>query len=222
MFLKRSYDPEILDDFSIQDERIDSALKELKIINSFLGGNRTSLEGIKIFQTSAKAVTILDVGSGASDILLRIKKRISNLNIYSLDMNQRSCINLKNKSSDVKIICGDIINLPFHTPFDLIHASLFLHHFNEVEITRIIQSLLRLCDKGIIINDLRRSIFAWLGIKILTSLFSRSKEVKNDGPLSVKKSFIKKDWIEILSSVSPDNYKIKRKWAFRWLIVIYK
>jgi hypothetical protein len=53
-------------------------------------------------------------------------------------------------------------------------------------------------------------------------LFSRSKEVKNDGPLSVKRGFIEKDWTDILNSISPGSYKIKRKWAFRWLIVIYK
>jgi hypothetical protein len=29
MFIKRSYSPEIMDDFSIQDERIDEALREL-------------------------------------------------------------------------------------------------------------------------------------------------------------------------------------------------
>ena len=222
MFIKRSYDSELLDDFSIQDERIDSALKELKIINSLLGGDRISREGIKIFHALENTLTILDIGAGASDILLGIKKKFKNLNIYGLDMNKRTCIYLKKYSPDVKVVCGDVLNLPFDTPFDIIHASLFFHHFKEEEIKRIIISLLKLCNKGIVINDLRRSIFAWLGIKILTSLFSRSKEVKNDGPLSVKRGFIEKDWTDILNSISPGNYEIKRKWAFRWLIVIYK
>lgn len=222
MFLKRSYDPEILDDLSIQDERIDSALKELKIINSLLGGNRVSREGIKIFYNHANAMTILDIGSGASDIFIQIKKKIKNLNIYSLDINQRACVYLKKHSPDIKVICGDVLNFPFNTHFDVIHASLFFHHFKEEEIKRIIISLLKLCNKGIVINDLRRSIFAWLGIKILTLLFSRSREVKYDGPLSVKRGFIKKDWTDILNSVLQSRYEIKKKWAFRWLIVIYR
>ena len=222
MFFKRSYDPELLDNLSIQDERVDSALKELKIINSLLGGNGVSIEGIKIFNNHSNALTILDIGSGASDILIGIREKLKNLNIYSLDINERACIYLEMNSTDVKIICGDVLNLPFNKSFDIIHASLFFHHFKEEEIKRIIISLLKLCNKGIVINDLRRSIFAWLGIKILTSLFSRSKEVKNDGPLSVKRGFIEKDWTDILNSISPGNYEIKRKWAFRWLIVIYK
>src|ERR1039457_797980 len=113
MFFKRSYDPEILDDFSIQDERIDSALKELRIINSLLGGNRISRAGIKIFNKRSGILTILDIGAGASDILRGIKKKIKNLDIYSLDINQRVCNYLKKQSTDVKIICGDVLNLPF-------------------------------------------------------------------------------------------------------------
>jgi len=222
MFFTRSYDPELLDNLSIQDERIDSALKELKIINSLLGGNGVSIEGIKIFNNHSNALTILDIGSGASDILIGIKKKLKNLNIYSLDINKRACIYLEMNSTDVKIICGDVLNLPFNKSFDIIHASLFFHHFKEEEIKRIITSLLKICNRGIVINDLRRSIFAWLGIKILTLLFSRSEEVKYDGPLSVKRGFIKKDWSDILDCVSPGKYELKRMWAFRWLVVIYK
>jgi ubiquinone/menaquinone biosynthesis C-methylase UbiE len=222
MFLKRNYDPEILDDFSIQDERIDTALNELKIINFLLGGNRISSNGIKLFYNYSNSLTILDVGSGASDILFRIKKKYNNLRIYSLDMNQRTCIYLKKHSNNIKIICGDVQKLPFKNSFDIIHASLFFHHFNEDELIKIITSLLRVSSRGIVINDLRRSIFAWLGIKILTLMFSKSKEVKNDGPLSVRRGFVKRDWKHILNNVPSGNYEIKRKWAFRWLVVIYK
>jgi 2-polyprenyl-3-methyl-5-hydroxy-6-metoxy-1,4-benzoquinol methylase len=222
MFLKRSYSPEILDDFSIRDGRIDLALKELNVINSLLGGNSITMEGIKLLRSEETNLTILDVGAGASDILLRIKRKFDNLNIHCLDKNQRACKYLKTHSEDVKVICGDVLNLPFGRSYDIIHASLFLHHFNEEEIKKIIVSLLKLCSKGIIINDLRRSIFAWAGIKILSTLFSSSREVKYDGPLSVRRGFIKSDWTFILNSISMDHYTITRKWAFRWLIVIYK
>jgi ubiquinone/menaquinone biosynthesis C-methylase UbiE len=222
MFFKRSYDPEILDDFTIQDGRVDSALKELYIINSLLGGNGISYEGIRKFGAKEDTLNILDVGAGASDILLGIKRKYNKINIFCLDKNQRSCLYLKKHSTDNKVICGDVQDLPFNTSFDIIHASLFLHHFNENELIKIITNLLRISSKGIVINDLRRSVFAWLGIRLLTLLFSKSKEVKNDGPLSVRRGFIKKDWAYILNKIPLVNYEIKRRWAFRWLIVIYK
>jgi hypothetical protein len=73
---------------------------------------------------------------------------------------------------------------------------------------------------GIIINDLHRSTLAYSGIKILTTLFSKSEFVKNDGSLSVKRGFKKKELIRILDELN-FNYKISYKWAFRWLVIIY-
>lgn len=226
MLLKRSYTPELMDDFSILDERVDQALIELKIINKFLGGNATSKMGFaelleKIPKNSC--VNILDAGSGASDIILSIREDYSNLNIYGLDLNYRACIYAKNNSPDVRMICGNVLNAPFkNAKFDLAHASLFLHHFKEEDIKIIIVKLLDSARYGLIINDLRRSIPAYWGIKILTFLFSQSKLVKNDAPVSVRRGFIKPELKKILNELNIKNYQIKRTHMFRWLIVIFK
>ena len=222
MSFRRSYSPEIMDDFTINDERIDSALKELKVINKFLGGNNVSQKGIRLLDPELNRINILDVGAGASDILLKLKSNTNHLDIFSLDINPRACFYTKANSPEIKIACGDVRYLPFKNRVDIIHASLFFHHFHEDEIIKIISGLLNLCSRGIVINDLRRSVFAWLGIIILTSLFSKSDMVKNDGPLSVKRGFIKSDLTKILDAVSPGKYVIRRKWAFRWMVVIYK
>ncbi len=189
MFLKRIYSPEIMDDFSIQDERIDLALNELISINQFLGGISTSKLGFSILMkknTNLSNLKILDVGSGASDVLLSLLG--NNQNIICVDLNKRVCHYLKDRLTEKYIVCSDVKSLPFRSKeFDVIHASLFLHHFNNEEITEILSNLLTLTRFGIIINDLRRSLFAFAGIKLLTSLFSKSNMVKNDAPLSVKK-----------------------------------
>jgi SAM-dependent methyltransferase len=221
MLFKRSYLPEIMDDLSIRDDRIDSALTELKTINLYLGGNRVSQNGLRILDTGNAKKIILDIGSGASDILLNLKINNS-FDIYSLDINPRACSFLKKSFPDVKTVCGNVFALPFKSKFDIIHASLFFHHFRKDDIIKMINSLLELTCSGIIINDLRRSWLAWLGISILTFLFSGSELVKNDGPLSVKRGFIKKDWKSILDVIAPSHFVIKRKWAFRWMIIIYK
>ncbi len=45
---------------------------------------------------------------------------------------------------------------------------------------------------------------------------------KNDAPLSAKKGFIKSELIDMFKSLKIIIYKIKRKWAFMWLVVIFK
>jgi hypothetical protein len=68
MALKRSYDPEIMDDFSIRDARIDQALNELKITNKFLGGISTTFSGLKLLLNGENEFSILDIGAGGSDL----------------------------------------------------------------------------------------------------------------------------------------------------------
>jgi len=219
MFLKRSYTKEIMDDFSITDERIDNALTELKIINKFLGGNNTSRVGIKKLVPRNNS-TILDLGGGGSDNFNFLKS--SSTKIYNIDLNIRACKFAKDSETKLNVICADALKLPVKAKqIDIAHVSLFFHHFSEKEIIKILNSLKKISKLGIVINDLRRSILAFMGIKILTSLFSKSNMVKNDGPLSVKKGFSKSELNNILNKCGFHEYKIYRKWAFRWLVIIY-
>jgi len=222
MFLKRSYEKEIMDDFSITDSRIDIALNELKLVNRFLGGVSTSKTGFKMLFNSSnyETIKVLDIGSGSSDIFQRLINKLPNLKIFSIDRNKRICEVIKNESTAYPIF-GDAIAPPVkEESISVVHASLFLHHFNKDEIKKIIKSSLSIAEKGMIINDLRRSVWALIGIKTLIYLFSKSTMVKNDAPLSVKRGFIKLELINLLEELKITNYKIKRKWAFRWLVVI--
>lgn len=222
MFMRRNYQKEFMDDFSLSDRRIDAALKELHTINRFLGGNSVSKRGIRYFRNdSTQNMTILDIGGGGSDILYDLKDGKENLSIYSVDLNRYSCYFQKKEKGNSKIICADAFNLPVRKKsFDLVHASLFIHHYNEDEIIELIKYFLEVSRKGIVINDLRRNVLAYSGIRILTALFSKSEFVKNDGPLSVKRAFNKENLTNILLRSGIRNYIIKRKWAFRFLLII--
>lgn len=137
-------------------------------------------------------------------------------------MNKRACKYLRN-SSGLDIICADTLKIPVKdNKIDIVHSSLFLHHFNEEEIKQILKNFLEISKLGIVINDLRRSILALAGIKIIAFLFSKSEMFKNDGPLSVRRGFLKKELIDILKELGVKNFTLKRKWAFRWMLVIYK
>lgn len=219
--MKRSYEPEIMDDFSIRDERIDIALRELQIINKYLGGISTTKKALKYFICSKKEkLKILDIGSGSSDNLIAAKNKFPSLQILSIDKNLRALSNTKNS---LKKINSDAFHLPIkNESCDIVHAALFLHHFTEEQIQKLLEEFLRIAKKGIVINDLQRSYLALLGIKILTILFSKSEMVKNDGPLSVKRGFTIPELLNLLSNSGITDFVIKKKWAFRWMIVIKK
>ena len=226
MLIRKSRQPEIMDDFSINDNRIDIALKELKVINKYLGGNSTSQKGFIHLMydiPGSDKINILDIGAGGSDNINVIRENRKNVQITCLDINKRSCLYIKNNRLGNYVICGDALHLPFKkSSFDIVHASLFIHHFGEVDIKNILNSCIYISKYGIVINDLQRSVFAFIGIKLLTLLFSQSKMVKNDAPLSVKRGFLKNELKNILSALDSPDFMLKSLWAFRWLIVIKK
>ena len=224
MFLKKYSQPELMDDFSIQDDRIDLALRELRLINYFLGGNTGSKRGVSkmILNIPNDKIYLLDAGSGSSDVLDDLKKKHRSVKIISLDRNKRVCNFIKrNNNFKPMVVCADAFNLPFKDKsIDIIHTSLFLHHFDSSSLNSILKKFNKVAKYGIVINDLQRSVLAFLGIKILTMLFSRSELVKSDAPVSVRKGFIKSELNDLLKDVHFSNYEIERKWAFRWLITV--
>jgi 2-polyprenyl-3-methyl-5-hydroxy-6-metoxy-1,4-benzoquinol methylase len=224
MVFSRSAQKEIMDDFSIQDERIDEALRELTVINRWLGGHETSRKGLQNMMKhipSIEAISILDVGAGGSD--LAVASLRAGITITSLDLNIRACEYSARLHPSVTVLDGSVLALPFkERSFDIIHASLFLHHFTEDELRGILPALLATARYGIVINDLRRSVLAYWGITLFTRLFSRSTMVKNDGPISVRRGFARSELVRLCASLPTSSYVIHRRWAFRWLVCITK
>ena len=73
--------------------------------------------------------------------------------------------------------------------------------------------------KGIVINDLHRHWFAYHSIKVLTRFFSKSKMVRNDAAVSVKRSFRKNEIAKILFKSGIHGFDLSWHWAFRWKVV---
>ena len=222
----RSAQKEWMDDFSIQDERIDGALKELAVINTWLGGHAASRAGVRSLLRripEGDGVSILDVGAGGSDFAHAVSALRPGIRVTALDRNERACAYASRMFPEVRTIRGSVLDLPFeNNSFDIVHASLFLHHFTDPELRRIIPRLYAVARYGIVVNDLRRSTAALAGISILTRFFSHSAMVQNDAPLSVRRAFTRDD-IDRLCSYVPDRKAvIRRKWAFRWLVYIGK
>ncbi len=231
-----------MDDVSIHDKRLDDALHELTVINTWLGGHSTSRKGMrkmlkhipKLKTTPQRAqppLSVLDVGAGGSDLLPAISSLHCNISVTSLDLNLRACeysaeaysCRFQRHGPSISLVNGSVLALPFKAQsFDIVHASLFLHHFTEDELRVIFLSLYSIARQGIIINDLRRSVFSYYGIMLLTRLFSRSAMVKNDGPISVRRGFVRNELARLCASLPSASYTIQRTWAFRWLVCIVK
>lgn len=230
-FSIRSEQIEIMDDLTCHGQVVDQTLRELEIINSLLGGNYVTINGIKkLLKHTSKvdSISIADLGCGGGDILKLIDswgdKSKRNFHLTGIDANANIIQFAQNNSKSFPAIrykTLDIFSTDFESErFDIIIGTLFFHHFNSQDLICFFQKVKRQATIGIVINDIHRHWLAYYAIKFLTKIFSKSAMVKFDAPLSVLRAFRKNELLEILEKSGIANYSLKWMWAFRWQIVI--
>jgi 2-polyprenyl-3-methyl-5-hydroxy-6-metoxy-1,4-benzoquinol methylase len=226
----RSSGVEIMDDLECSGPVVDQTLRELETINTLLGGNYVTLNGLDQLLTNGRVTrkfTIADVGCGGGD-LLRLMARWAvrkslDIEFTGIDANP-NIIRFAKEHTPENTIHYETMNIFeerfYARKFDIVVGTLFFHHFSDDQLIDFFKKVREHVSIGVVINDLHRHAFAYYSIKLLTRLFSKSAMVKYDAPLSVARSFRKKDWKNILERAGITNYQIRWMWAFRWQVVI--
>jgi len=220
----RSYTKELLDRDNIPFADIMQNMKELNVINTWLGGHKITLKGLKSLLANKNSISICEIGCGGGDNLHAIanwgKKNKITIQCTGIDIKQE-CIDYAKeqwKHSPAKWIVSDYIKVVLEEKPDIIFSSLFCHHFTDEELILQLRWMKANAVKGFFINDLQRHVLAYQSIKLLTKAFSSSYLVKNDAPLSVTRGFKKSEWNSIFQRAGIEHYNIQWKWAFRYLI----
>jgi SAM-dependent methyltransferase len=228
LFDNRSLGTEIMDDLDCAGEVVRQTLRELDVINRWLGGNRVTVDGYKKLikqHDLKKPLIVADIGCGSGE-LLKIIKKVSpqESSFFGIDANKHIVAYAQQhvvRHSEIKIMCEDILSSPFQQKeFDVIIATLFLHHFSSDQLIAIFNTALKQTRVGLVVNDLHRHWFAYYSIKFLTSIFSKSHMVRHDAPLSVLRGFKRSELEEILNRAGIHKYALSWKWAFRWQLII--
>jgi 2-polyprenyl-3-methyl-5-hydroxy-6-metoxy-1,4-benzoquinol methylase len=145
--------------------------------------------------------------------------------LTGIDANPHIVDYAKNHSGDFTNIKFEALNIFskefLSRNFDIAIATLFLHHFSDEELIQFFAALKEKAKVGIIVNDIHRHPLAYYFIKWLTSLFSKSRMVKYDAPLSVLRAFKRNELKIILEKAGIKNYELRWRWAFRWQLIIF-
>ncbi|MDQ6845413.1 MAG: methyltransferase domain-containing protein, partial [Bacteroidota bacterium] len=225
-YTHRSYEKELLDGNDIPFGDVVKNMKELDFINTWLGGHIITLAGFKKLFKNQKEISVCEIGCGGGDNLNAIyrfcKKKNIKATFEGIDINP-DCIAFAKTNSpieNVNFIVSDYRKIKFKEGKpDIIFSSLFCHHFTNDELAEMLLWMKENAIIGFFINDLHRHPLAYNFIRSATKLFSKSYLVKNDAPLSVLRGFNKREWRKIFETAGINNYSIKWKWAFRYLIV---
>lgn len=229
-FSVRSNELEIMDDLDCSGDVVRQTLHELEVINSWLGGNAVTMNGVRtLFKDldKGKEIVLADLGCGRGDMLLNIDRWALrngyNVKLLGFDANPHIIAQARAyiaTNPRITFETLDIFSERFKEQnFDIVTGTLFYHHFSSTQLTQFFSALRSRTRIGILINDIHRHPLAYYSIKYLTQWFSRSPMVQFDAPVSVMRAFHKEELEEILKDSGFENISIRWKWAFRWQVI---
>lgn len=221
-----------MDDLTLSGEELRRNLQELEVINNWLGGHKVVLDALdKVAKEyPGKTLTIADIGCGGGDTLKSIAewagKKGRNVQLIGIDANdfmvqyaRRQCSRFDN----ISIEQHDVFSPAFaRERYDVVVCSLFCHHFTDEQLATMFRQFYEQVNIAIIINDLHRHWFAYYSIKYITAVFSGSRLVKNDAPLSVCRAFRRHELESLMQQAGINNFTLRWMWAFRWQLILYK
>jgi ubiquinone/menaquinone biosynthesis C-methylase UbiE len=194
--------PEHLDGDLADAEALMGNLRDLRRINRRFGGTSLSARAIGELLVTGSAphrvVRVLDVGTGAVDIprALLGSAGPARLEVTAVD-SRREVLDAAmvldpglRGAPGLTLGVADGRSLPWTDgAFDVVHASLVLHHLRRDEAVPFLRELARVASIGIVVNDLARSRLAWLGAWVILHALTRNPWTLHDGPLSVRRAW---------------------------------
>jgi 2-polyprenyl-3-methyl-5-hydroxy-6-metoxy-1,4-benzoquinol methylase len=214
--LPRRVEPELLDELPADDPRARRTRLDLRRINRAMATLAIVLDGVDRIAGDTPPRSILDIGAGDGSLTLRIAKRRRTrwpkVAITLLD---------RHKAADPLTLAGieatgwqpesitvdvfDFLAAPPTRSWDIIIANLFVHHFADDALRRLLGGIAERC-RGFFCCDPRRSALALTGSHLL-GLLGAGAVARADAVKSVHAGFRGSE----LSDAWPD----KAQWNLR-------
>jgi hypothetical protein len=196
---ERAQTPELMDLPEAEEQKLFNTLRQFTLSNFLFSRARGLMR--KYFladmrRDPQRIYTLLDLGSGACDLSLwflrectrqNLKIRITCLEIHSTTVAyaRKKC----QAFPEIEIREGSALDLSSLPPHDYIFANHFLHHLAPEQIPALLDQLAPKTKRCFLLNDIRRSYWAYWGFTLLASIWAHNSFTLKDGRLSIQKGF---------------------------------
>ncbi len=224
---RRSGRAEWMDRSGNSIEDLEGAIRDLAIVNRRLGGARVLLDAAAPYlrpPPNGGALEILDVGTGGADLAAALLDAARALGVDALlaaiEIDPATAaIAKRREKAGLRVVRADAFRLPFRDgQFDLVCASLFLHHFSEDEGTRLLHAFARVCRGAILVNDLARHVVPWAFISVVARLTRRHPMFVHDAALSVLRGFTPGELEAMAERAGLREIRVRARWPFRLVL----
>ena len=224
-FRQRSLELEHLDKGDYTPEEYEGCIVELQRVNRWLG-DVSALRGsllAEIEKLNVHSFSVLDVGAGSGELLCVVadwaRKSGRKAQLTGVELNPRSAKAIAERATrfpEITALRGDAFRLPFiDGQFDYALCSLFTHHFKNAEVVGILRELRRVSTRGIFVIDLHRHPVAYFFYTTIGRLFLHNRLIREDGALSILRSFTPAELLELAQRAGLDNPRVERHFPFR-------
>jgi 2-polyprenyl-3-methyl-5-hydroxy-6-metoxy-1,4-benzoquinol methylase len=212
-----------MDDPGLDPESHRSALAGLARVNRLSGTSRRLWSAIeRECESPSRGLQILEIGSGGGDVLVDMARRHPAYTFHGMDISAVAveCARRRAASlANIQFFTGDVLADSPTGSYDVVFCSLFLHHFDEVDVVKILKKCRLAARQIVLAEDLSRTragyALAWFGGRIL----SRSPVVHHDAPASVAGAFTPSEARVLARGAGLVRIEIAAHWPERFLLI---
>jgi len=196
-------------------------LADLARVNGVTLAARPTLAFLERARRRARRLRILDVGFGHGDMLRRIARwaarRDVAVELVGIDLNPRSAPVAAAASPPALAIdyrTGDYADCAGEG-WDVVLSSLVAHHMTRAQLIAFLRFMEREARVGWLVNDLHRHRLSHWGFPILAGVMRWHRIVREDGTLSIARSYRPAEWPPLLAAAGIADARVFRAFPFR-------
>jgi 2-polyprenyl-3-methyl-5-hydroxy-6-metoxy-1,4-benzoquinol methylase len=211
-------------------EAIDQSLEDLRRINRWLGGMRGLALHLypRIRECRSVPVRVLDLGAGGCTLpeMMACWGRQANiaLQIIALDLRYTHLQWARKRlqtSTEITLVQGDVLAPPIaEGSVDFVISSLFVHHFTEQALTRMLPTWAGLARRSLIMTDLVRHPAPYWFMKAASPVFARSAITRHDAAVSIRRAYRPQELRRIATAAGFAQAQVYTAFPYRMTLVI--
>lgn len=216
----RRLDPELLDLPEQDPAELRESLVMVAQVNRWLGGLASVQRHLDEYRD--RPCNILDIGTGNGDTSAELLRSLGggDWTVTGLDISPLTTRLAKDRHPEQPFVAADALRLPFpDDAFDVVVSFLTLHHFDDPTATAFLGEMGRVSSGLVLISDLERTRLNYLGARLMAAtLWRRNRLTRNDGPLSVLKSFRPDELLAIGRAAGISEVRVRRHFFYRLVL----
>ena len=224
MTRQRSQELEILDAVEQDPAELAASLSQVSQANRLFGGTRALYRHLAPLRRRGEGLLLLDVGAGngetSLDLVAWAARKDAPWRAVALDPHNataRVAAARVGKGGAVSVVQGNGLQLPFPDgAVDVAVAVLVLHHLRDEDTVALVAEMSRVARRLVLVNDLERHPVNYALARLMAATLWRGNRItRNDGPLSVLRSFTPSEMLSIGRAAGLQNPRVVRRIPFR-------